>query len=175
MTPPRSDTDLDTPAPGPLQGLPPSREKGSGPVLMSVLAGMLICAAGGGAWFWWWGPVPPSSPPPGDNAPQPTQVFFFDLPDMIVNLAPVEGATRRNFLKLKIVLELGRSEDSAALEKIRPRLVDQIQTGLREFTINDLEGAQGLMRLREQLLVRIQTVTAPVAVRQILFRDILVQ
>jgi len=103
----------------------------------------------------------------------PGPAVFYDLPDMLVNLSPT-GRTQ-SFLKLSVSLELGDPADTEMVESVLPRIVDSFQVYLRELRIEDLSGSAGLQRLREELLLRVNTVAEPTMVRDILFKELLVQ
>ena len=98
---------------------------------------------------------------------------FYDLPDMVVNLN--SGQRRQNFLKLSVSLELAREEDVPVVERVLPRIVDNFQIYLRELRLEDLRGSVGLYRLREELLRRVSAAAAPAEIRDVLFREMLVQ
>ena len=51
----------------------------------------------------------------------------------------------------------------------------QRRAGLRELRIEDLQGSAGMYRLREELLRRVRAATAPAKVRDVLFKEMLVQ
>jgi flagellar FliL protein len=56
-----------------------------------------------------------------------------------------------------------------------PRILDNFQVYLRELRLDDLRGSAGMYRLREELLARVNAAVAPVKVRDILFKEMLVQ
>jgi flagellar FliL protein len=56
-----------------------------------------------------------------------------------------------------------------------PRIMDNFQVYLRELRIEDLKGSAGMYRLREELLVRVNAAAAPAKVRDVLFKEMLVQ
>jgi flagellar FliL protein len=98
---------------------------------------------------------------------------FYDLPEMLVNLNG--GGRKSSYLKITVSLEL---EDAGALEQIDrvlPRIVDNFQVYLRELRIEDLSGSAGLQRLREELLLRVNTATQPAVVKDVLFKEMLIQ
>ena len=103
----------------------------------------------------------------------PVPGFFYELPDMVVNLN--SGRRRQNFLKLSVSLELSSEQDVATVERVLPRIVDNFQIYLRELRIEDLRGSAGLYRLREELLRRVSAAAAPAEIRDVLFREMLVQ
>ncbi len=106
-------------------------------------------------------------------APVETRAVFFDLPQMLVNLNT--GGRKNNYLKISISLELTRDEDRAELTNLLPRVVDNFQVYLRELRVEDLRGSAGVQRLREELLMRVNTAVHPIEVRDVLFKEMLVQ
>ena len=99
--------------------------------------------------------------------------IFFDLPEMLVNLNSV-GA-RPSFLKLQASLELDEGTDTTLLSILKPRIIDKFHVYMRELRLNDLRANGGLYRLREELRVEINRAVSPIEVKQVLFRNILVQ
>lgn len=108
---------------------------------------------------------------PGVMQVQPA--VFYDLPEMLVDINT--GARKRNFLKLRVSLELGSAADTAAVEAVMPRIIDNFQVYLRELRLEDLQGAGGIYRLREELLVRVNAAVRPAKVNDVLFKEMLVQ
>ncbi len=108
------------------------------------------------------------------EAPPPKPLVFFDLPDFLVNLNS-DGAKKASFLKLSVSLELEKQEDTARLQAVMPRIVDNFQIYLRELRVDDLRGSGGIYRLREELLARVNAAVAPVKVNDVLFKEMLVQ
>jgi len=108
------------------------------------------------------------------EAPPPKPLVFFDLPDFLVNLNS-GGARKASFLKLSVSLELEKQEDTARLQAVMPRIVDNFQIYLRELRVDDLRGSGGIYRLREELLARVNAAVAPVKVKDVLFKEMLVQ
>lgn len=98
---------------------------------------------------------------------------FFDLPEMLVNLNPT--GRKASYLKISLSLEVATADDVAHLQSVLPRIIDNFQVYLRELRIEDLRGSAGLQRLREELLLRVNAAAEPVAVKDVLFREMLVQ
>lgn len=99
--------------------------------------------------------------------------IFHDLPEMTVNLSATSD--RPQYLRVKVTLEL---TDPAALEALKaqmPRVLDSFQVHMRELRAVDLEGSAGLFRLREELMRRINLAIAPAKIRQVLFKEVVVQ
>jgi flagellar FliL protein len=108
----------------------------------------------------------------GHGAPGAGGVFF-NVPDMVVNLNST--GRRPSFLKISISVEVGRQEDVPEIEKVMPRIVDNFQVYLRELRLEDLRGSAGIYRLREELLLRVGVAAQPVQVKDVLFREMLIQ
>lgn len=103
----------------------------------------------------------------------PDGVMFYEVPQVLVNIAAANG--RPAFLKLKLTLE---SKDPAAIEAIEPampRVMDQFTGFLREMRMEDLSGSQGAYRLRAELLRRVNLAIAPAKVDAVLIEEMLVQ
>ena len=98
---------------------------------------------------------------------------FFDVPELLVNLNST--STRSTFLKITVSLELEKPEDVTRIKEVMPRILDNFQVYLRELRLDDLRGSAGMYRLREELLARVNAAVAPVKVRDILFKEMLVQ
>jgi len=112
------------------------------------------------------GPAPPPEP-------TETRAFFFEVPDLIVNLNT--SGRKSTFLKIKIALELEGPQDTDRINEVLPRIVDNFQVYLRELRVDDLNGSAGMYRLREELLRRVNLAARPVRVRDVLFKEMLVQ
>ncbi len=98
---------------------------------------------------------------------------FYELPSLTVNLNT--AGRKAPFIKIQVSLELELEEDKPKVEAVIARVMDNFNVYLRELRIEDLDGSAGMYRLREELLARIRTAVAPVRVRDILFKEMLVQ
>ena len=152
-------------------------------ILILVLPLLLMLGAAAGAFFS--GVLDPvfamfsggakseeEAPPPPPSDPLAAAVFF-DLPEMLVNLNTT--GRKQSFLKIRVSLELSAASDSKRIEQVMPRIVDAFQVYLRELRLEDLQGAQGMYRLREELLLRVNTAARPARVNDVLFKEMLVQ
>jgi len=119
---------------------------------------------------------PPAGGGPAETAADSGQVqtaIFYDLPEMLVDLNT--KGRKRTFLKLRVSLELSRPQDTAIVEQLMPRIIDNFQVYLRELRLEDLQGAEGIYRLREELLVRVSNAVRPAQVNDVLFKEMLIQ
>ena len=101
-------------------------------------------------------------------------VVFYELPELLVNLSTA-GGRRPSFLKMRINIELEKADDIKKIEGVMPRIMDNFQVYLRELRIEDLKGSAGMYRLREELLTRVSAAAAPVKIRDVLFKEMLIQ
>ena len=103
----------------------------------------------------------------------PPNITFYDVPDIIVNIQSADSTPA--YLKLSVSLELDSPEEKAGLVALQPRIVDQFQGYLRELRMDDLKGSAGVVRLKEELLRRINVAAAPYRVRDVLLKQMIVQ
>lgn len=159
----------------------PEQKRFSGKRLIIFAAVLVLVLIGGGVGAAVMLGMFDSAPPPTEEevgaAPEPepveTRAFFFDVPDMIVNLNT--SGRKSTFLKIKIQLELESSGDTERINEVLPRIFDNFQVYLRELRVEDLNGSAGMYRLREELLRRVNLAARPVRVRDVLFKEMLVQ
>ncbi len=103
----------------------------------------------------------------------PSGGVYYELPELLVNLNTT--GRKSSFLKIRISLEIDVPEDIPRIEQVMPRIIDNFQVYLRELRIEDLQGAAGMYRLREELLTRVSAAAAPIRVKDVLFREMLIQ
>ena len=101
------------------------------------------------------------------------QTTFFEIPDLIVNLNT--SGRKSVFLKIKISLEIADPADIDTINQLLPRIVDNFQVYLRELRVQDLQGSAGMYRLHEELLRRVNIAVRPAKVKDVLFKEMLVQ
>lgn len=108
-----------------------------------------------------------------EQASAAPELIFHDLDEIIVNLN-TEGKNV-SFMKLKVTFELEGKNNLDTVVKMSPRIRDVMQIYLRELRPSDLQGSVGVYRLRDEILLRINKVIYPAQVKDILFKDIVVQ
>lgn len=107
------------------------------------------------------------------EALDPKNIVFVTIPDVLVNLK--SSKQRPVFLKVSIVLEVHEAHLKEIIENLRPKIIDQLQTFLRDLETADVTGSANLQRLRQELLVRINNITSPYKIQDVLIKDFLVQ
>jgi len=161
----------------------PSSEKGGKKKLLIIVALLLLLIVGGLAAAYFTGLMDPviamitGGKAKGEAGTEQTEeggrAVFYDLQEMLVNLNT--GGRKSSFLKIRVSLELESQADIPRIESVMPRIVDNFQTYLRELRIDDLKGSAGMYRLREELLVRVSAAAAPAKIKDVLFKEMLVQ
>ena len=146
-------------------------------VLVYVLPILILLGAGGGAGYYFF-LASPSAQELAEAMGQekiedPTKIVFYDLPDILVNLN--SGGKQNNYLKVTIALELKSVDDLPVVHAVLPRIIDNFQIYLRELRLEDLNGSAGPVRLKEELLVRLNASMDVSRINDILFKEILVQ
>lgn len=105
---------------------------------------------------------------------QVADLAFFDVPEFNLNLL-TDDPNAQHFVKIKISVELIKASDAANLEKLQPRLQDDWGGFLRQMRASDLQGSGNLQRLKEGLLRRANQSLAPLQVKAVYIRELLVQ
>ena len=101
------------------------------------------------------------------------KAVYYTLPEFLINLNTSSKSS--SFLKTTVILELAKQTDVPVIESNLPRIVDGLNTYLRELRSSDLAGSAGIQRLREELLLRVNKAVAPTEVTDVLFKEIVVQ
>ena len=156
----------------------PRRRKLSGKklTLFIILPVLLLGGGGAGAYFGGFADSLLAAVGVGAGAshePAPKTSVYYDLPELLVNLN--SRGKKGNFLRLRVALEVDDPEAAQQLAVILPRIIDNFQVYLRELRPDDLNGSAGLFRLKEELLVRVNTASEPIRVTDVLFKEMIVQ
>ncbi len=161
----------------PKRGLFASKKK----LIVIAAAAVLLLGGGGGAAFFLMGgeepPVEAEAEVAGGMAEMADTEqgpgVFYEMPGMLVNLA-VEGQ-RQAYLRVSTTLEIRNVSYLADTREKSAAIIDGFQTFLREMRPRDISGSGGLMRLKEELLVRANAAIGQNAVRNVLLTEFLVQ
>ena len=93
---------------------------------------------------------------------------YLEVPKIEANLEST--GKRGNYLSLELWLEVKNEEESKKLEGVMPRVIDQFHVYLRSLRIDDLQGADGVQRMRDELLMRARAAAKPVEVKDVLIK-----
>ena len=104
---------------------------------------------------------------------EPMEVVYYELPHIMANLNP--GSATPSFIKTTITIEAPNQETISRLQVIQPKVMDVINTYVRELRPGDLKGSAGIQRLREEIMMRINKTLDPDEISNVLFKEILIQ
>lgn len=140
------------------------------PLLLIGLGGVLLLAAlGGGAVFL----LPRHGAAAASKAGADVASVMVDVPDIISNLDT--AGHRATFVKMHAKIEVAGAPAAKQVQAGMPRVLDLFQTYLRSMRPDELKGGEGMYRLREALIYRLDGAFAPVEVKDVLFTELLVQ
>jgi flagellar FliL protein len=146
-------------------------------MLMIILPVLLLVVGGGGAgayFFLMKGDAAAGEHEVAEEAPlTPPEVAFSEIEKLTVNIQGADNVPA--YLQLSVSLEMENEEQKAAMESLLPRIKDQFQAYLRELRLEDLKGSAGVLRIKEELLRRVNVAAAPYKVRDVLLKEMLVQ
>ncbi|WP_353473618.1 flagellar basal body-associated FliL family protein [Salipiger sp. H15] len=97
----------------------------------------------------------------------PGAAGFIELPQLVASLGPV---TALHHLRFTAQLEVA-PEHQAAITQLMPRILDVLNTYLRALEPGDVEAQGALIRLRAQMLRRIQMVAGEDRVHDLLVTE----
>lgn len=139
-----------------------------------LILGVLLALAGGGAGFYatWTGMIlggetaaekghAQASPPGGRD------IDYVAIDPLVISM---HASSNAKHLMFRANLEV-RPEAKEDVEKILPRIVDVLNGYLRALEPGDLEDPSALTRLRAQMLRRVQVVTGPDRVNDLLIME----
>ena len=101
------------------------------------------------------------------------KIVYYDMKEFLINLN--NPGNQVSFLKTTITLEVEGQRTLKEIKTKMPRIRDTFQVYLRELRSSDLQGSAGLQRLRKELLLRINSNLEDGVVKNILFKEIIVQ
>lgn len=137
---------------------------------LPLVLGVVLALAGGGAGFYvaWSGLLPGTGTPEGGaDVPSLPDVAFVPLDPLVINLG-TGGRTR--YLRFSAQIEV-EARFEADVAKLRPRLLDLLNGYLRAVDPVEFDDPAALVRMRAQLLRRIQMVAGDGRVRDLLVTE----
>jgi len=140
---------------------------------MPLIIGLVLALAGGGGGFFAvqsgmiFGSHEEVAADSHEEAAAMPDVVFVPVDPLIINLG---GRSRNQFLRFRSQLEVGGAYE-AEVTALLPRVLDILNGYLRAVDVKDLEDPSALIRLRAQMLRRIQTVTGEGHVKDLLIME----
>lgn len=98
---------------------------------------------------------------------------YINLPKMQVNLA--SDRCRGLYLRLELTAEVGGEEAAAASRAAQAVIVDRVTAYIRSQTKDNIEGRAGTDRFRNNVTTIVNEAIQPHQVRNVLFKDFLLQ
>jgi flagellar FliL protein len=158
-----------------MEGYGMERDRGQGPWLIIVVLVLVILAGGFVALRF----VAPGLIPgwgekkagPG-TGPETGAKELYPMKPFIVNLADPSG---RRYLKLTLSFELGHAELKKELDVQVIQIQDAVLTVLRAQTYEGISTVEGEMKLKTELLARVNTLLKSGKVSNVYFSEFVVQ
>jgi len=157
----------------------PKKKKLSGKklVLFIILPILLLGGGGAAAYFLLLKKDPAAEAPAAEaeqNASEEPQVYVGLGVDKGLQINLVSTGKRPAYLNIDLWLAVKNEEDAKHLEGLMPKVIDQFQVYLRSLRVDDLQGADGVQRMRDELLMRAKSAAKPVEIEDVLIKSMLV-
>lgn len=143
----------------------PARKGGKIPIILGLA--LALPAGAGGFWAGYQGLIPLAGKPAASTTSTGSEIAYIALDPVVVTLVP--GGNSRH-LRLTAQLEVHPAAQTA-VEKLRPRIMDMMNSYLSALTLTDLEAQSALVRLRAHLLRRITLIAGENQVRDLLITE----
>ncbi|TFL18442.1 flagellar basal body-associated FliL family protein [Jannaschia formosa] len=151
------------------------KEKKGGLGLLGWGAAVILALALGGGGFYatYSGLLGGAAPAPADLAADmvPAVPTFLELDPLMITVGG-EGSLRQ--LRFRAFLQLSDPAGAAQVAALQPRILDIFATYLRALGLETLENPAALLRIRAQLLRRLQLLAGPDAVSDLLIVDFVI-
>ncbi len=142
---------------------------------LPLIIGLVLALLGGGGGFFAaqsgmiGGSAENAQDASADDKPEPKElnVSFVAIDPLVISL-PGNGG--RDHLRFSAQLEVA-PDDVAAVEAIKPRIIDVLNGYLRAVELLELEDPTALVRLRGQMLRRVQVVAGEGRIKDLLIME----
>ncbi|MDH3335452.1 MAG: flagellar basal body-associated FliL family protein [Rhodospirillaceae bacterium] len=181
--PPPADGDIENNDIEDIEGNEPEQQ--TGPIAMLrqklkfILAGVgifVLVGVGVGVYFSGLGKVISDSfsGTPRAELDLPELSRFHDMPVITVDLKP-SAKRARPFIRLVMTVEVYGEAGELKLAEEEAKILDAVQTFLRDRTVEELSGQEGTKKLRKDLLEVVNHAMIPEKAITVLFKEILVR
>ncbi|HAJ26351.1 MAG TPA: flagellar basal body protein FliL [Syntrophus sp. (in: bacteria)] len=151
---------------------PQPQKKGNGPLLKWIIilsVVLVLVIGGGGAGYYFFMKTPAKKvvvqAPPVIGTVYPMEPF-------IINLQDNQG---ERYLKLIMQLEISDPLGVKELDMLKPRMRDNILDLLSAKTYKELMDVGGKQRLREEILMRLNSIVSTAKISKVYFTEFVVQ
>ena len=134
------------------------------PLLMTLAAAPIL---GGAAFYAVHSGLILASPPGTNGRSDIVDAAFVPVPPMVISLGPAAG---NRHLRFGAQIEVARGQ-TTAVQTLMPRFADVLNGYLRAVDVADLEQPASLLRLRAQMLRRLQVIAGDGRIRDLLITE----
>ena len=100
------------------------------------------------------------------------QNTYLDLDPITVGLTPT--GSKREYLKLGLTFRLASEAETVAVMDKVPMIKDSLITLLRSLRASDFNSSSSTIYLKEEITKRINKITAPIVIKEVLFQELTV-
>ena len=97
---------------------------------------------------------------------------YLDIDPITIGLTA--SGSKKEYLRLDLSLRLSSEQESAAVLAKMPIIKDTLITFLRSLRSTDFNSSSSAIYLKEEISKRINKITAPIAIKEVLFQEITV-
>lgn len=144
---------------------PAPKKKGMLPLVLGGVGALVL--GGGGFYATHSGLLFGAPEPQSASQTQMARIAFVPLPPLLISLGDKGRSTHLRFASQLEVEQAYRAE----VEHLQPRILDVLNSYLRAVETSELEDPTALVRLRAQMLRRLQIVTGEGRVRDLLITE----
>ena len=146
-------------------------------ILLAIL--MIVVAVGGGYLLLKVIKTPKSYNPETtteESTPEQDKLadaLYLHLDTMVVPLLVTAG--KASYLKITLSLYLSSPNDQAKVKAKLPLVADNVQTFLMNLRAMDFSSTGNILYVKEEILRRVNSVVAPLIVKDVLFKDLIIE
>ena len=98
---------------------------------------------------------------------------YVALEPIIANLLSTDK-TKPVYLRITIVLRVSSEQEIKLIQSKLPIITDNFQTFLTGFRAADFNGTGGILLLKEELTKRVNRISRPVVIKDVLFKEMII-
>ena len=102
---------------------------------------------------------------------------YYPLPEFLVDLrADADGRTAYLRMRASVLLDSERLTESVErIDALKPAVAERVSFFLRELRPEDFDGSEDMIRIKREMLRRVNLVLAPYDANDIIIEDIVIQ